>query len=231
MKSRAQPHARVAPAKFTLWQHTVLIVAIIIAVAMVYLPVLRGDFVWDDFLLITGNPLLQNVSGLLEIWSGGRTADYFPVTNTVFWIEHHLFGVNATGYHAVNILLQIANALLVWRLLKRLNIPGAWLAGLIFGIHPIHVASVAWISELKNLLAMFFALLSVLYFLNFRGRDGPPGRPSDSARPAVAPYRYTASLVFFALALLSKTQVVFLPFVLLLCVWWRDKQHHSRDAA
>jgi Flp pilus assembly protein TadD len=218
---------QVAPAKFTIWQQPVLIAAIIVAVAIVYLPAVRADFVWDDFLLITGNPLLQNFSGLLEIWSGGRTADYFPLTNTVFWIEHHLFGANATGYHAVNILLQMANALLVWRLLKRLNIPGAWLAGFIFGIHPIHVASVAWISELKNLLALFFALLSVLCFLDSRGRDGPLGRPSGSARPAVAPYQYAASLVFFALALLSKTQVVFLPFVLLLCVWWRDKQPAS----
>src|SRR5437764_1266461 len=211
MGPRAQRHVRVTREKFTLWRQGAFIGAIIIAVALVYLPALRGNFVWDDSLLITGNPLLQNASGLLEIWSGGRTADYFPLTNTVFWIEHHLFGGNATGYHAVNILLQAANALLVWRLLKRLDIPGAWLAGLVFGIHPVHVASVAWISELKNLLAMFFALLSVLCFLDSRGRDGPPGRPSDSARPAVAPYRYTASLVFFALALLSKTQVVFLP--------------------
>ncbi len=213
MKLRAEPHARVTPAKFTLWQHRALIAAIIIAVVVVYLPVLRGDFVWDDFLLITGNPLLQNFSGLLEIWSGGRTADYFPLTNTVFWIEHHLFGVNANGYHAVNILLQIANALLVWRLLKRLNIPGAWLAGLIFGIHPVHVASVAWISELKNLLAMFFALLSVLCFLEL-----------DEQRLRDSVTAYAASLVFFGLALLSKTQVVFLPFVLLLCAWWRDKE-------
>jgi len=213
MKSRSERHARVTSAKFTLWQQTALIAAIIIAVAIVYLPALRGDFVWDDFLLITGNPLLQNVSGLLEIWSGGRTADYFPLTNTVFWIEHHLFGANATGYHAVNILLQIANALLVWRLLKRLNIPGAWLAGLIFGIHPVHVASVAWISELKNLLAMFFALLSILCFLEL-----------DEARLRNSVTAYAASLVFFALALLSKTQVVFLPFVLLLCAWWRDKE-------
>jgi protein O-mannosyl-transferase len=213
MKSRAERHARVTPAKFTLWQQTALIAAIIVAVAVVYLPVLRGDFVWDDFLLITGNPLLQNFSGLVEIWSGGRTADYFPLTNTIFWIEHHLFGANATGYHAVNILLQIANALLVWRLLTRLNIPGAWLAGLIFGIHPVHVASVAWISELKNLLAMFFALLSVLCFLEL-----------DVTRLRNSATAYAASLVFFALALLSKTQVVFLPFVLLLCAWWRNKQ-------
>src|SRR5438093_416378 len=210
MKPPAQRHARLAPAKSTIWQRTALIAAIIAAVAMVYLPAFRGDFVWDDFLLITGNPLLQNFSGLVEIWSGGRTADYFPLTNTIFWIEHHLFGANATGYHAVNILLQIANALLVWRLLTRLNIPGAWLAGLIFGIQPIHVASVAWISELKNLLAIFFALLSVLCFLELNDK---PLRNSATA--------YVASLVFFALALLSKTQVVFLPVVLLLCAWWR----------
>ena len=213
MKSRAERRARVAPAKVALPQQAALVAAIIVAIVVVYLPALRGDFVWDDFLLITGNPLLQNFPGLLEIWSGGRTADYFPLTNTVFWIEHHLFGANATGYHAVNILLQIANALLVWRLLKQLNIPGAWLAGLIFGIHPVHVASVAWISELKNLLAMLFALLSVLFFLKL-----------DNQRLRNSVTAYSASLVFFALALLSKTQVVFLPFVLLLCAWWRDKK-------
>src|SRR5213594_5057452 len=171
-QSAASAHERLQP-----WQLTAQIAAIVVAVGLVYLPALRADFVWDDEQLVTGNPLLRTFSGLLEIWSGGRTADYFPLTNTIFWIEHHLFGANATGYHAVNILLQIANALLVWRLLTRLNIPGAWLAGLIFGIHPVHVASVAWISELKNLLAMFFALLSVLCFLDSRGRDGPPGRP------------------------------------------------------
>ena len=229
MKSEAGRRVRVARAKSALWQQAALIAAIIVAVGVVYLPALRGEFVWDDFLLITGNPLLQNFSGLAEIWSGGRTADYFPVTNTVFWIEHHLFGANPTGYHAVNVLLQIANALLVWRLLKRLSIPGAWLAGLIFGIHPIHVASVAWISELKNLLAMFFALLSLLCFLELEETRESVAAVSDhrtniSARrkrrysSAIA---YVASLVFFAFALLSKTQVVFLPFVLLLCVWWR----------
>jgi len=232
MKSRSDRHARIAPAKFTIWQEAALIAAIVIAVAVVYLPALRGDFVWDDFLLITGNPLLQNFSGLLEIWSGGRTPDYFPVTNTVFWIEHHLFDANATGYHAVNILVQIANALLVWRLLKRLNIPGAWLAGLIFGIHPVHVASVAWISELKNLLAMFFALFSVLCFLELDEKRKSLAAVSDR-RTNISALRerryssataYAASLIFFALALLSKTQVVFLPFVLLLCAWWRDKK-------
>jgi Flp pilus assembly protein TadD len=216
-RPRAQGHTRPARERFTLWQRSVLIAAIIIAVVVVYLPALWGDFVWDDFLLITGNRLLQNFAGLLEIWSGGRTADYFPLTNSVFWIEHHLFGDNATGYHAVNILLQTVNALLVWRLLCRLNVPGAWLAGLLFGIHPVHAASVAWISELKNLLAMFFALSSILCFLEL-----------DEKRLANSTTAYVASLVFFALALLSKTQVVFLPVVLLLCAWWRGKQKNFR---
>src|SRR5438034_3953851 len=217
MKPLVQRHARVAPTKSMVWRKPALVAAIIIAVMLVYLPALRGDFVWDDFLLITGNPLLQNFSGLVEIWSGGRTADYFPVTNTVFWTVHHLFVGNATGYHAVNVLLEAAYALLVWRLLVRLNIPGAWLAGLIFGIHPVHVASVAWISELKNLLSMFFALLSILYFLELAGKQL---RNSATA--------YAASLVFFALALLSKTQVVFLPVVLLLCAWWREEKSPGR---
>src|SRR5438477_10424828 len=208
---RAPRRAPVVRAKFTLWQRTALVVAIIVAVVLVYLPAFQGDFVWDDFLLITGNPLLQNFSGLTEIWSGARTADYFPLTNTVFWIEHHLFGNNATGYHALNILLQAANALLLWRILLRLKIPGAFLAGLIFAIHPVHAESVAWISELKNVLSMFFFLISALFFFEI-----------EDQRFLNRTVAYSASLVAFLLALLSKTQVVFLPVALLLCAWWRN---------
>src|SRR5438552_6851806 len=130
------------------WRVVGVAVIIVGAVLLVYLPPLRAGFVWDDEQLITSNPLLRRFSGLIEIWSVGRTADYFPITNTAFWIEHHLFRDNPLGYHALNILLQAADAMLVWLVLRRLQIPGAWLAGLIFGIHPVHVESVAWISEL-----------------------------------------------------------------------------------
>src|SRR5213079_2365705 len=204
-QSAASTHERLQP-----WQLTAQVAAIVVAVGLVYLPAFRADFVWDDEQLVTGNPLLRTFSGLLEIWSGGRTADYFPVTSTVFWIEYHLFGSNAVGYHAVNILLQTADALLVWLVLQRLKVPGAWLAGLIFGIHPVHAESIAWISELKNLLSMFFALLSIFCFFEIEEKRLLGGATA-----------YVASLVFFALALLSKTQVVFLPVVLLLCAWWR----------
>jgi Flp pilus assembly protein TadD len=187
------------------------VAAIILAGVLPYLPALRGGFVWDDEPLITANPLLRTPSGLAEIWCGSRTADYFPVTNTVFWIEHHLFGENATGYHALNILLQAANALLLWRVLRRLQIPGAFLAGLIFAIHPIHAESVAWISELKNMLSMFFFLISALFFFEI-----------EDQRVLNRAVAYSASLVAFLLALLSKTQIVFLPLALLLCAWWRS---------
>ena len=201
-----------SPQRYGPWQLAIQIAAIVIAVLISYLPALRADFVWDDEMLVTRNPLLQNLSGLAEIWSGGRTADYFPLTNTVFWIEHHIFGQNAAGYHAVNVLLQLLNGLLVWLVLRHLDIPGAWLAGLIFGIHPVHVESVAWISELKNVLSLFFALLSFFCFLEI-----------DRTRLLKANTAYFVSLLFFVLALLAKTQVVFLPVVLMLCQWWSDR--------
>ena len=193
------------------WLFAAKIALIFVAVALAYLPALSAGFVWDDEPLITANPLLRTFSGLAEIWSGSRTADYFPLTNTLFWIEFHLFGENPTGYHAVNILLQAANAVLAWRVLRRLEIPGAFLAGLIFGIHPVHAESVAWISELKNLLSMFFFLISLLCFFE-----------AEERRVLSGVTAYVASLFSFLLALLSKTQVVFLPAVLLLCAWWRD---------
>ena len=193
------------------------VAAIILAAVLPYLPALRGGFVWDDEPLITANPLLRTPSGLAEIWSGSRTADYFPVTNTVFWIEHHLFGDKPTGYHALNILLQATNALLLWRVLRRLQIPGAFLAALIFAIHPVHAESVAWISELKNVLSMFFFLISALLFFEV-----------EDQRILNRSLAYSASLVAFLLALLSKTQVVFLPVALLLCAWWRDSTFDSK---
>src|SRR5438477_145848 len=162
MQSQRRRKAAHAGKRFKVWKPAAQATVIVVAVALVYLPALHAGFVWDDEQLITGNPLLRNFAGLAEIWSGGRTADYFPITNTVFWVEHHLFGDNAAGYHAVNILLQATDAVLVWLVLRRLKVPGAWLASLIFGIHPVHAESVAWISELKNVLSMFFVIGSMI---------------------------------------------------------------------
>src|ERR1700741_4747905 len=133
MKRPARP--RPAHTAGNSWKQTVEVGIIGIATALVYLPGWHAGFVWDDEQLVTANPLLRNASGLVEIWAGGRTADYFPITNTDFSLQHHIFGEKASGYHVINIVLEAANALLVWLVLHRLKLPAPWLAGLIFAIH------------------------------------------------------------------------------------------------
>ena len=130
-----------------------------------YLPAINAGFIWDDDLLLTANPQMGSVRGLGEIWLGRNCCDYTPVTLTAFWLEHELWGDTATGYHVVNILLHALAAVLLWHNLSILRIRGSWLAALLFVIHPVNVASVAWIAELKNTLSAVFFFASILAFL------------------------------------------------------------------
>ena len=125
-----------------------------VLVLLAYLPGFSGGWLWDDDQLITLNPLVTEPSGLWQTWFNNTSLDYFPVTTTTFWLEYRLWGEWAPGYHAVNILLHAVNTLLVWRILGRLGVPGAWLAALLWGIHPVTVASVVWVAERKNTLSM-----------------------------------------------------------------------------
>ncbi len=171
-----------------------------------YLPALRGGFVFDDGPLIIMNRLVRAHDGLYRFWFTTEASDYYPLTGSFWWLQWRVFGYHAIGYHAVNILLHTANAILVWVILLRLKIPGAWLAGLVFALHPVNAATVAWISEQKNTLSMLFSAVAFLLYLRFY-EDGR--------------WRwYGFSLAAFLLALFSKTAVVMLPVVLLGCVWW-----------
>ena len=171
-----------------------------------YLPALRGGFVFDDGPLIIMNRLVRAHDGLYRFWFTTEASDYYPLTGSFWWLQWRVFGYHAIGYHAVNILLHTANAILVWVILLRLKIPGAWLAGLVFALHPVNAATVAWISEQKNTLSMLFSAVAILLYLRFY-EDGR--------------WRwYGFSLAAFLLALFSKTAVVMLPVVLLGCVWW-----------
>src|SRR5262249_51735617 len=116
----------------------------------------------------TKNRLLTAPDGLRRIWfSLESPSQYFPLTYTSFRIERMLWGLNPTGYHWVNILLHAANALLLWRLLAELRVPGPWLAAGIFALHPVQVESAAWITERKNLLMGFFFLLALIAWTRF----------------------------------------------------------------
>ncbi len=211
--------------------------ALIVAAALLaYWPVLRAGFVWDDDKFLTENPLIHAPDGLCRFWFTTAPTDYFPLTSSMLWFEWRLWGPNAAGYHLVNVLLHAASAVLLWRVLLRLRIPGAWLAGLLFALHPVAVESVAWITERKNTLPMVFYLASILAYLRFEDGcshnddsfhhdDTTHGAPHSALRTP----HYLLSLVLFLLALLAKTSVVMLPAVLLLLAWWRRGKVAARD--
>jgi protein O-mannosyl-transferase len=193
------------------------------AAVYVYFPALCGGFVLDDDLLLTHNSTLTASDGLYRFWFIKEAPDYWPVSNSTLWLEWRLWGMNPTGYHVTNLLLHIADSLLIWLVLRRLAIPGAWLAALLFAVHPVNVESVAWIAQRKNVLALFFFLLSILCWLKSENR---PSYQSTEARSALtkmlAPNRwYWLSIIAFSLAMLSKSSVAILPLVLLLIVWWK----------
>jgi tetratricopeptide (TPR) repeat protein len=186
-------------------------VVLFLVTLAVYVPVMNGDFIWDDDRLLLNNPHMRTLRGLLDLWIAPKTENYYPVTYSFLWLQWQLFGAdNPGGYHVVCILLHATSSVLVWRVLQLARVPGAWLAGLIFAIHPVCVESVSWISEIKNTLTLPFFLLSIIAWLIFC-------ESKDNRRRAA----YSLSLVMFALALLSKTSVVTLPVFLLFHAWWK----------
>src|SRR5205814_8678410 len=144
-------------------------------------------------------------------------SQYFPLSYTVLRAERALWDLNTTGYHWVNIFFHAANALLLWRILVRLKVPGAWLAAAIFALHPVQVESVAWITELKNVLMGFFFLLTLLAWTRFL--DERQRRPWRF---------YRLALVFYVLALSAKSTACTLPAALFLILWLQKKRIDSR---
>jgi hypothetical protein len=145
-----------------------------------YAPALRGGFTWDDDAHIYENKTLDDLSGLRAIWlTPGSTMQYYPLTFTCFWIGRHLWGLDPLGYHLLNVAMHAAAALLLWRLLLRLRVPGAFAGACLFALHPVNVMTVAWVTELKNTLAATLALASGLAYLRFAGE---PARGSGTRR-------------------------------------------------
>lgn len=184
--------------------------------AAAYWPALRGGFIFDDPSFLTDNPLIRARDGLARFWFTREAADYWPVSSSSLWIEWRAWGDHPAGYHVTNVALYVLSALLFLALLRRLRIPGAFAGALVFALHPLNVASVCWIAERKNLMALLFFLLALLFWS--RAPPGDPGGGPPIGRPA-----YALSLGAFVLAMLSKGSVAFLPLVLLGIVAWHRR--------
>jgi len=186
-----------------------------------YIPaILQGGFIWDDDKYVTDNPLLTAPDGLYRIWfSTDAPSQYFPLVYTSFWAEYRLWGFNPAGYHTVNVVIHCLNALLLWAILRRLAVPGAWLASAIFTLHPVQVESVAWITERKNVLMLLFSLLSILCWVRF---------VFDNQNGRKAIFLYAGSLVFCALSLFSKATACTLPAALVLILWLKGSSINAK---
>ena len=189
------------------------LVTLVVLVALAYVRVYSAGFVWDDDSHVTANPCIVGPLGLKEVWTSA-SANYFPLVLTNFWIQHALYGLNPAGYHLVNVACHALAAVLLYVVLRRLSIPGAWLGAALWALHPVEVESAAWISELKNTQSAVFFLVSILCYL--RWRQG--GTASERA------LGYTSLLAGAVAALLSKASTVMLPVALLLCAWWQEKR-------
>jgi protein O-mannosyl-transferase len=199
------------------WKYYIALAAILIISFFIYLPVFHNGFLsWDDNTYIKDNPLIYSIN-LKEIFSHYVLGNYHPLTILTLAIEYQFFGLNPTGYHAVNLLLHLLNVMLVFYTVYLLcDKPIVVLvASLLFGIHPLHVESVAWAAELKDLLYTFFFLASYIFYLKYL---------NDFRKK-----NYVFALILFLLSLLSKAMAASLPVVLILTDYFKGRKINMKS--
>lgn len=192
-----------------------LLGAILILTFMVFSPAINFDFVnWDDDVNVTQNRNVQNLNpeSVKNMFTTTVIGGYTPLTTLSFAAEHHYSGLNPKVFHTNNILLHMICTLLLFLILKKMGMSlfVTALVTILFGIHPMRVESIAWITERKDMLYTLFYFFSILLYLKFR-ESGNPGW-------------YIGALAVFILSLLSKIQAVSLPLSLILIDYFYDKK-------
>lgn len=214
-KRKAASAQKVSAAPPDFWQPVLATIGLVVAVFAVYYPAWRGGFLWEDVLYAETNPLLTASDGWRRIWfSLDSPAQYFPLTHSLFRLEKAFWGTNLLAHHLINIALHAGSALIVWRLLRRLAVPGAWLGAALFALHPVQVETVAQISELKNVLMGLFFIASLYFWARYREEKNANW--------------WIASFVCYLLALAAKTNACVLPAVLPLILWWRRERFSGK---
>ena len=200
------------------YKQALLVTILICAAITVYIPAMKGGFVWDDDAHIVNNANLKSLKGLWQMWGNPRSIQarqVYPLTFTTFWIEYRIWGDHPLGYHITNVVLHCLSALLLWRILLKLRIPGAWVAACVFALHPVGVESVAWISERKNVLSGLWYFIAFLFFLRF----------FENKKNVY----YVCSLFSYFLALTAKTMTCSLPVAIWICMWWQRGRLTRKD--
>ena len=214
------------------WAGPVGAVGILLLTLVAYAPLRWAKFIWDDSLWLLHNPVVLHWDKLLMAWINlTQDPQYYPLVFTVFNVEYHLWHFNPIWYHLVNVLLQALNGVLLWWLLVRLRIPGAWLAAAIFAIHPVQVETVGWVAEMKNLLSGTLYLLATLAYVRASGLDASADPHLAGPIPR-AQYHwkwYWCATGLFVLALTAKTAGLALPMVLLALLWWKRGKIQWQD--
>ncbi|HEY7616364.1 MAG TPA: glycosyltransferase family 39 protein, partial [Terriglobales bacterium] len=188
------------------WLPYALLLAVTFAL---YGATLCFDFVWDDILYIHRNYRIHRLDlpHLYAFWTGTYLGHYAPVQHTFLALLYHFFGVEPFGYHLAQVLVHAASACLLFFVLQKMEMPRvAWVASLLFAVHPTSIETVAWVSETKSTLAFFFFLLSVWFFIRLRERERPREQWTDGVLAGL----------FLILSVLSKINTVVAPAIFLL---------------
>jgi tetratricopeptide (TPR) repeat protein len=196
---------------------SVLQALLIVAAGLwVFWPAMHGRWIGDDRWYIVDNPLMNDPARIWKAWFKlGSWVEYYPMEETVQWVQWQLWHTETFGYHLTNVILHLVSGLLIWRLFSKLGLRLAWLGGLIFVVHPMMVDSVALINELKTSLSMPPFLLALCAWIDYeekkKGRD------------------YWLALGLFVVAMLCKITMAMFPVIILLYAWWKRGRIGWRD--
>jgi tetratricopeptide (TPR) repeat protein len=229
----AQTPRQESTRKESLW----VCVFLALSTLAVYWPVVGHDFVnYDDTDYVTANPYVQaglSAKSFAWVWHSEVARNWHPVTMLSHMLDCQLYGLRPGGHHLTSLLFHIANTLLLFLLLRNMT-SALWRSGVVaalFALHPLHVESVAWVAERKDVLSTLFFLLTLWAYGRYaegRGAKSEGRNPKPESNPQPADRRpqlnpawyYGLSLLLFALGLMSKPMLVTVPFVLLLLDYW-----------
>ncbi len=187
---------------------------------VVFFPILSNDFInLDDPNYLSENPVVKSLSSenIKAMFSNQFVGNYQPLTMLCYAVEFHFFNLNPHAFHFISLLLHLFNVVLLFYIILKIskNSIVAFITSLLFAIHPMHVESVAWVAELKDVLYAFFTLLSILFYLIYKERK------EDKKY-------FFLSMLLFTMSILSKAQAVVLPIVLILMDYYISKKFNKK---